>query len=80
MFRIQDVMACWGTWEGLTTTEVIEAIKAHSKDKGIRRFTLSTEAQHTMLTVGKTTPVGQAEHKPHTAKSKFKTFKAKKRY
>ena len=80
MFRIEDVMEFWGTYEGLTTTEVIEAIKAHSKDKGVSRFTLSTEAHHTMLTVGKTTPIGQAEHKAHTPKAKSKAFKAKKRY
>ena len=73
-------MEFWGACEGLTTTEVIEAIKAHSKDKGISRFTLSTEAHRTMLTVGKTTPIGQAEYKAHTSKTKAKAFKAKKRY
>ena len=80
MFRIEDVMEFWGTYEGLTTTEVIQAIKTHNKDKGVSRFTLSTEAHHTMLTVGKTTPIGQAEHKAHTPKAKSKAFKAKKRY
>ena len=80
MFRIEDVMELWGTREGLTTTKVVEAIKAHRIDKGRRMFTLSTEAHRTMLTVRKVTLIGQAEHKAHTPKAKSKAFKAKKRY
>ena len=62
MLRIQDVMTWWGTREGLTTTEVIEAIKEHSMEQTRRRFTLIAEGHRTMLMVHKYTPVGQATH------------------
>ena len=74
MLRIEDVMTWWGTREGLTTTEVIEAIKEHSMEQTRRRFTFITEAHRTMLMVHKYTRVGQATH------SAFSTaFKARRK-
>ena len=63
MFRVQDIMSLWGTPHGLTTHQVIRAIKAHHKNQGKNRLTLSTQANHTMLMVHKTPPVGQSGHK-----------------
>ena len=77
MFRLADVMSCWGKGEGLTAAEVSDAIKAHSNATGNSRFTLSTEDQHTMIAVGKTLPIGQAKRKAQATKPRSKPPKAK---
>ena len=56
-------MTWWGTRDGLTTTEVIEAIKEHSMEQTRRRFTLITESHRTMLMVHKNNAIGQATHR-----------------
>ena len=72
MLRIEDVMTWWGTREGLTTTEVIEAVRAHSMDRTRKRFTLVTESHRTMLMVHKHMPVGQATHRAFMLKTKLR--------
>ena len=79
-FRIDEIMGCWGTREGLTTTEVIAAIKAHCMGRGRSMFALSTESHYTLLAVGKVTPIGQAEQQVHTTITKHKSLKTKKRH
>ena len=51
-FLIKDIMEFWGTSEGLTTKQVIQAIKAHSNDNGGNRFTLCTQQHHTIPAEG----------------------------
>ena len=70
MLRREDVMTWWGTREGLTTTEVIEAIKEHSMDQVKKRFTLLAEPHRTMLVVHKNNAIGQATHKAFQQKTK----------
>ena len=72
MLRIEDVMTWWGTREGLTTTEVIEAVKEHSMDRTMKRFSLVSEPHRTMLIVHKNTPVGQATHRAFSLKTKLR--------
>ena len=82
MLRIQDVMTWWGTREGLTTTEVIEAIKQNAIDLSTnkRRFTLVSEAHSTMLMVHKRTAVAQSQRGVFKPKAKpYKTDKATRR-
>ena len=72
MLRIQDVMTWWGTREGLTTTEIIEAIKENATDLNTNRtrFTLVSEAHRTMLMVHKRTSVGQSQRGVSQPKAK----------
>ena len=80
MLRIEDVMTWWGTREGVTTTEVIEAVKEYSMDRTRKRFTLVTESHRTMLMVHKYTPIGQATHRAFRSKTKLrKAAKARRR-
>ena len=72
MLRIEDVMTWWGTREGVTTTEVIEAVKEYSMDRTRKRFTLVTESHRTMLMVHKYTPIGQATHRAFMLKTKLR--------
>ena len=72
MLRIQDVMRWWGTSEGLTTTEVIEAIKENTTDQNTNRtrFTLVSEAHRTMLMVHRHPSVGQIQRGAFKPKAK----------
>ena len=70
MLRIENVMTWLGTREGLTTTEVIEAIKEHSMDQVKKRFPLLAEPHRTMLVVHKNNAIGQATHKAFQQKTK----------
>ena len=72
MLRIQDVMRWWGTSEGLTTTEVIEAIKENTTDQNTnrKRFTLVSEAHRTMLIVHRHPSVGQIQRGAFKPKAK----------
>ena len=65
MFRIGDIMKYWGTKEGITTKQLLQAIKAHS-GKWANRFTLCTLHNQRMLKVHSTPPIGQAEAKDYT--------------
>ena len=65
MFRIKDIMKYWGTKDGITTKQLLQAIKAHS-GKWANRLSLCTLHNQRMLKVHSTPPIGQAEAKDYT--------------
>ena len=79
-FRLQRFFMTEGAAEITFTRHAELKHKSQCMGRGRSIFQICTESHHTMLAVGKVTPIGQPEEQARTAITKHKSLKSKQRH